>query len=116
MKIKIDVNSENQVIGYAVSPITEDMIDITETEFLFIQKNIDHLKYENGQFEIDATKIKRTEIFNRINDLKKMLSETNQYAIEFASGEITAEQFEPIKLQRQSWRNEINKLEGELEE
>lgn len=46
------------------------------------------------------------------NNLKQKLAETDYKAIKFAEGLISAEDYEPIKLQRQKWRDEINKLEG----
>lgn len=43
--------------------------------------------------------------------LKQMLSATDYQAIKFAEGEMTAEEFAPIKEQRSIWRMQINKLE-----
>lgn len=47
----------------------------------------------------------------RIKELKKLLDETDYQALKFAEGVFTAEQYEPIKVQRQAWRDEINELE-----
>ena len=49
---------------------------------------------------------------NRINELKRLLKESDYQAIKFAEGQLSAEEYEPTKLQRQSWRAEINLLEG----
>lgn len=49
----------------------------------------------------------------RIKFLKKELARTDYEAIKFAEGEMSAEDYEPYKLQRRSWRSEINELEGE---
>lgn len=46
----------------------------------------------------------------KIEELKFNLSSTDYQAIKFAEGIITAEEYEPIKHQRQVWRDEINKL------
>ena len=46
------------------------------------------------------------------NELKKLLSSTDYQAIKYAEGLITEEEYEPIKTQRQAWRNEINELES----
>lgn len=48
-----------------------------------------------------------------IDDLKQKLIETESIAIDYADGLLTDEQYEPIKLQRRAWREEINKLESE---
>lgn len=47
----------------------------------------------------------------RIDELKAMLSSTDYQAIKFAEGLISNEDYEPIKNQRQQWRDEINRLE-----
>ena len=44
--------------------------------------------------------------------LKQKLSSTDYQAIKFAEGQISSEEYEPIKKQRQEWRNEINKIES----
>lgn len=43
--------------------------------------------------------------------LKLKLSETDYQAIKFAEGELTAEEYEPVKQQRRAWRERINELE-----
>ncbi len=50
--------------------------------------------------------------YERINELKKQLADTDYLAIKFAEGELTAEDFTPIKAQRKAWRAEINDLEN----
>lgn len=49
--------------------------------------------------------------FIRINECKKLLSESDYKAIKFAEGALTLEEYAPIKAQRQAWRDEINQLE-----
>lgn len=53
---------------------------------------------------------------NEIETLKQKLSETDYKAIKYAEGLISEEEYEPIKAERQSWRDRINELEKELEE
>ena len=48
----------------------------------------------------------------RIAELKTLLASTDYQAIKFVEGQISAEDYEPIKIQRQEWRDEINELEG----
>ena len=47
----------------------------------------------------------------KIFDLKIKLKQTDYQAIKYAEGQITEEEYAPIKAQRQEWRNEINLLE-----
>ena len=51
----------------------------------------------------------------QIIGLKIKLRNTDYQAIKFAEGELSAEEFAPIKEQRKAWRAEINQLEKELE-
>lgn len=48
-----------------------------------------------------------------IDDLKQKLIETDGIAIDYADGLLTEEEYEPIRLQRIEWRNQINQLESE---
>ena len=59
---------------------------------------------------------KINELNGKIFNLKKKLADTDYQAIKFAEGELSAEEFAPIKEQRQSWRAEINELEKQLAE
>ena len=72
-------------------------------------------KYINGEIvEVDITSfIRRKEIMNEINIYKQKLNETDYKAIKYAEGVLT-EDYEPIKQQRQQWRDKINELESEL--
>lgn len=49
----------------------------------------------------------------QIMQLKAQLAETDYKAIKFAEGWITAEEYEPVKAERQTIRDKINELEGE---
>ena len=55
----------------------------------------------------EEQKIKNT----KIAELKYKLSQTDYQAIKYAEGQITEEEYAPIKAQRPEWRNEINLLE-----
>lgn len=50
----------------------------------------------------------------QIEALKQQLADTDYKAIKYAEGLITEEDYQPIKEQRQAWREEINKLEGDV--
>lgn len=51
----------------------------------------------------------------QINELKYKLLCTDYQAIKYAEGELSFEDYYPIKEQRRAWRNEINSLEARLE-
>lgn len=53
-------------------------------------------------------------IWVRMGNLKKKLAETDFQAIKYAEGELTEEEYEPIKQQRKAWRKEYNELEQQL--
>lgn len=57
---------------------------------------------------------RQTEIFVKILRLKRKLNETDYQAIKYAEGELSEEEYTPIKAQRKAWRSEINSLEEEL--
>ena len=52
----------------------------------------------------------------RIAELKRQLANTDYEAIKFAEGEMSAQEYAPFKINRASWRAEINRLEEELAE
>lgn len=51
----------------------------------------------------------------QIITLKANLTETDYLSHKHNEGELTDEEFEPIRLQRKAWRDEINRLEKENE-
>lgn len=55
-------------------------------------------------------------IEHKIGILKCKLAETDYKSLQHHEGEITDEEFAPIKAQRRAWREEINKLEEELKD
>lgn len=61
----------------------------------------------NGGFE-------NLSIEEKISLLKIYLSNTDYKSLQHHEGEITDEEFAPIKAQRKEWRAEINRLEEEL--
>lgn len=50
-----------------------------------------------------------------IGVLRAKLNRTDYQAIKYAEGFITEEEYASIKAQRQTWRDEINALEAEIE-
>lgn len=53
------------------------------------------------------------EIQWQIENLKRNLADTDYQAIKYAEGEISEEDYLPIKEKRRAWREEINRLEKE---
>lgn len=49
-----------------------------------------------------------------IDRLKKLLTDSDYKFLKFQEGLLTAEEYEPTKLERISWRNRINELETHL--
>lgn len=114
--IRIEPNGEIYIDKHL-----RDDIPYTEPPYNFTIINIDN-KYANcinTDFDNDFTlnierynkRIHDIQVAPRIRELKQLLADTDYKAIKYAEGEITAEEYEPIKLQRREWRKEINELE-----
>lgn len=59
------------------------------------------------------TELKRAKNLERIRELKQLLASQDYKTIKYMQGELTEEEFEKVKAQCKSWRDEINKLEQE---
>lgn len=57
-----------------------------------------------------------TEKLKRRAELKRNLEATDYQAIKFAEGELSEEEYAPVREQRRAWRAEINVLEAEIAE
>ena len=63
--------------------------------------------------KIPERKVSEKELAEReIKELKAKLEATDYQAIKFAEGVMSAEEYAPIKEQRQAWRARINELEA----
>ena len=84
-----------------------------EKDFLFCeQAKGKELKVVDGKVvavEHLPTEQEKAQI--RIAELKQKLQETDYQAIKHFEGYLTDYEYEPIKTQRQAWRDEINELE-----
>ena len=91
-------------------------INLTAEEFDFLiceQNKGKELKVVDGKVVAVERVITEEQIkANRIAELKELLSDTDYQAIKFAEGELTAEEYEPMRLQRKAWREEIRSLGG----
>lgn len=111
-KINEETGEEEKVL----IPCTEQLYTRDEVNAFFEQcrdnkvlKSVDGKptladRYTDKEYAI-AYKIQR------IAELKAKLSETDYMAIKLAEGELTAEEYAPIKEKRALWRKEINKCE-----
>lgn len=70
--------------------------------------------YEYEEIQIFVPYTVNQIIDKRINELKLLLSKTDYQAIKFAEGELSAEEYLPIKQKRRAYRAEINSLEEKL--
>ena len=70
--------------------------------------------YEAEQLKVQ-NEIKANKLIDRIHTLKQLLTDSDYRAIKYAEGYYTEEEYAPYKALRQSYRDEINKLEQELE-
>lgn len=82
-----------------IEPIIEEAKEAWD-EYEDIQVYIPYSDEENAKREIAK--------------LKQNLFDTDYKAIKYAEGYLTEEEYTPIKLQRQAWRDEINALEEKL--
>lgn len=111
MKIKI-----LDEYSYQTYPITNDMIEINDS-------NIDKIGI-GYKFDLSTNTIVEDKVYidnklkeeklNRIAELKYKLKQTDYQAIKYAEGQLTEEEYAPIKAQRQLWRDEINLLESKI--
>ena len=91
-------------------------IELTDEEFDFLiceQNKGKELKVIDGKV-VAVERVPTQQELNqmRIAELKSLLASTDYQAIKFAEGELTAEEFEPMRLQRKAWREEIRSLGG----
>ena len=96
--------------------IDGNIYDLTDKEedFLFCeQAKGKEIKVVNGKVvAVERVITEEEKAKTRIAELKQKLKDTDYQAIKFAEGELTAEEFEPMRLQRKAWREEINQLGG----
>ena len=94
------------VLKEPLSVLPKDYIEITEEEF--------ERKQEELRILI-STPISKLETVGRIYRLKMLLSSSDYKQHKWLDGELTDEEYAPIKAQRHAWRVEINQLEEEIE-
>lgn len=132
MKIALELDKNNIINGY-IYMATEDYSRLEDSKFTIAdleigdpeEINLHKTKYINGELVAmdDYTieykteqeiKAHNQEIENKIAEYKQRLADSDYKAIKYAEGLLSVEEYEPIKLQRQEWRDKINELEEEL--
>lgn len=98
MKVKVINN-----VSYQTFPIVDGMIEYNDEDL----KKIGITK----QFDAYGNIIDYVNYSERIAELKQKLKDTDYQAIKHFEGYLTDYEYEPIKTQRQAWRDEINELE-----
>lgn len=95
---------------YSFKKQRDGLIAITEQEFNEYAQSL------SKSVTPSQTSYTREQILakRRIEELKQFLFDTDYQAIKYAEGLISAQDYEPIKQLRQSYRDEINQLESEV--
>lgn len=119
-KINYTLDINQTIIAWRITPFNENEPYIEVSDDTIINTGFD--KIVDGQLQKDtegyetyysAQKNKITKC-NRIIELKTFLASTDYQAIKYAEGELSAEEYAPVKEQRRAARAEINQLEAEL--
>ena len=122
MRINYKLDSENRIIGWSCIPFFENLpsIEIEKPEEIILNFDmiIDGVYIsKRTEFENNQAANKQIEKINyQIDILKEKLQETDYRLYKFIEGYYTAEEYEPYKIQRQTWRDEINRLEQLIKE
>lgn len=100
-------------VGY-IELSDEDYADLVETKKKWFNGQIiDDETYDERKLEKDALEKKKT-LMKEIETLKKMLFELDYHTLKHVDGEMTDEEYEPIKQQKIDIRSRINEIECQL--
>ena len=91
----------------AIEVSLEDLEQIGITKCFDVENNC-VIDYDNSK------ELRIQEINERIDELKRLLQDSDYRAIKYAEGLYTEEEYAPYKAQRKAYRDEINQLEEEL--
>ena len=88
-------------------------LTLKEYDFLMCeQANGKQLEVVNGKVVAVERVLTQSEINkNKIADLISKLEKTDYQVLKWKEGELTDYEFEPMRLQRKAWREEIRELE-----
>lgn len=122
MRINYDLDNNNYIVGYTIIPFNPALPSLEiESEaqiHIGISQVIEGVLVANDEqyASVLAAARARNAITTEIATLKGSLANTDYESLKFAEGEMTAEEFEPYKVQRHQWRLRIRELEEQLEE
>lgn len=84
-----------------------DYVEITKEEY-------DAIEEEKKQHILSSINSSKNEKLARITELKTLLRESDYKQAKWLDGDLSDEDYAPIKKARHEWRAEINRLEEEL--
>ena len=94
--------------GTDESPNIKEILSPVEMGWNEVNEEVARREAYNSLYTIEEV---ATEPAEEIAELKAKLAATDYQAIKYAEGALSAEEYEPIKVQRQEWRDRINELE-----
>lgn len=118
MRINIRTNEQNEIVEWISYPIdeTKPIFEIDDPYSIHI--GID--KFINGELVKDEEMYnKRKSVFEKYEMIRKCkmnLDESDYKLFKYLDGALSYEEYEMTKTQRQAWRDEINRLEKEIDE
>ena len=107
VKIISKFNCQSFPLDDTAIEVEEEILEQIGITKCFDVKNNKVIDYDNTE------DLRKEQATKRIAELKSLLRDTDYQAIKYAEGLISEEDYAPIKIQRQAWRDEINELEGE---
>ena len=116
MKINILADENSIIISWTSYPIDENkpILEIQDPETIHLGFD----KFIEGKLVRDSKNYKKALLLHekscRIDTLKKKLSESDYKLFKYLEGELSEDEYQKVKADRQSWRTEINQLEEEL--
>lgn len=115
MKANILISKNNIIEGVRTYPLNSNdiIIEIESLDDIHVgyDSYIDGKVIKNRRYDIDKNNMT---IVVKIDELKKKLQETDYKCLKYVDGALSKEEYEEVKKLRQSYRDEINKLEATL--
>jgi hypothetical protein len=107
MKVNLILDENNLIKGFSIIPFDSTLPTIeVDDPYKDIQVGVD--SFVNNELVRGTSK---EDNFRKILELKKKLAESDYKLMKYLEGELTEEEYLPIKEQRKRWRKEINELE-----
>lgn len=120
MIYSVKVDEKDNIIAYKKSnKLPNDYEKIDEKQFQQINLPSKIQRDEKGKIKNIVNIIiekKENRNLNEILRLKGQLDATDYQAIKYAEGQISEEEYSPIREERQAWRDRINELERMINE